>query len=56
MTGFARRTGHGVPDGWSWEVKSVNARGLDIRCRLPAGMDTPEPEGQIGRAPGRERV
>ena len=44
MTGFARRTGQGGPDGWSWEVKSVNARGLDIRCRPSAGMDTLEPE------------
>ena len=44
MTGFARKTGQNGPDGWSWEVKSVNARGLDIRCRLPAGMDTLEPE------------
>jgi len=44
MTGFARRTGQGGPDGWSWEVKSVNARGLDIRYRPPAGMDTLEPE------------
>ena len=44
MTGFSRRTGQGGPDGWSWEVKSVNARGLDIRYRPPAGMDTLEPE------------
>ena len=44
MTGFARKTGRDGPDGWSWEVKSVNARGLDIRCRLPAGMDALEPE------------
>ncbi len=44
MTGFARGDGSQGPDGWSWEVKSVNARGLDIRCRFPAGMDTLEPE------------
>ena len=35
MTGFAR--GHGVsgPYAWSWEIKSVNAKGLDVRFRLP---------------------
>ena len=44
MTGFARGDGSQGPDSWSWEVKSVNARGLDIRCRFPAGMDTLEPE------------
>ncbi len=39
MTGFAR--GHGVSGayGWSWELKSVNAKGLDLRLRLPPGWD-----------------
>jgi uncharacterized protein (TIGR00255 family) len=39
MTGFAR--GHGVSGayGWAWELKSVNAKGLDLRLRLPAGWD-----------------
>ena len=43
MTGFAR--GEGQCDGvaWTWEVKSVNARGLDVRCRLPAGVEALEP-------------
>jgi uncharacterized protein (TIGR00255 family) len=42
MTGFAR--GHGVagPYAWSWEVKSVNAKGLDLRLRLPPGWDAIE--------------
>ncbi len=44
MTGFSRGTGRDGPDSWSWEVKSVNARGLDLRCRFPAGMDSLEPE------------
>lgn len=40
MTGFARAEGHDERGyGWSWEVKSVNSRGLDIRCRLPSGFD-----------------
>jgi uncharacterized protein (TIGR00255 family) len=42
MTGFAR--GHGVagPYAWSWEIKSVNAKGLDLRLRLPPGWDAIE--------------
>jgi uncharacterized protein (TIGR00255 family) len=42
MTGYAR--GHGVCGAyaWSWELKSVNAKGLDIRFRLPAGWDAVE--------------
>ena len=27
---------------WSWEIKSVNAKGLDIRFRLPPGWDAVE--------------
>lgn len=43
MTGFAR--GEGRLDGrsWLWEARSVNARGLDVRCRLPAGFEGLEP-------------
>jgi len=43
MTGFAR--GHGESRGcaWSWEIKSVNAKGLDLRLRLPSGWDAVEP-------------
>jgi uncharacterized protein (TIGR00255 family) len=42
MTGFAR--GHGVTGAyaWSWEIKSVNAKGLDLRLRLPPGWDAVE--------------
>lgn len=42
MTGFARARGEQGGDSWVWEVKSVNARGLDIRVRLPAGNDAVE--------------
>ncbi|MFP6740300.1 MAG: YicC/YloC family endoribonuclease [Alphaproteobacteria bacterium] len=44
MTGFARGTGQHGALTWTWEAKSVNARGLDMRCRLPSGMDSMEPE------------
>jgi uncharacterized protein (TIGR00255 family) len=42
MTGFARA--HGVSGSyvWAWEIKSVNAKGLDLRLRLPAGWDAIE--------------
>ena len=39
MTGFARSDGSDDTVSWVWEAKSVNGRGLDIRCRLPSGMD-----------------
>lgn len=44
MTGFARI--EGAQDGrrWTWEIKSVNGRGLELRFRLPPGFDFLEPE------------
>ena len=42
MTGFARGQGHIGAYAWSWEIKSVNAKGLDIRFRLPPGWDAVE--------------
>jgi uncharacterized protein (TIGR00255 family) len=43
MTGFARSEGT-QPDGtWVWEVRSVNARGLELRWRLPPGLEGLEP-------------
>ncbi len=43
MTGFARAEGHGESCSWIWEAKSVNAKGLDVRCRLPMGFEGLEP-------------
>lgn len=39
MTGFARSHGAATNYAWSWEIKSVNAKGLDLRLRLPPGFD-----------------
>lgn len=39
MTGFASRTGASAPFSWSWELRSVNGRGLDIRVRAPDWVD-----------------
>jgi uncharacterized protein (TIGR00255 family) len=50
MTGFAR--GHGVSGAysWAWELKSVNAKGLDLRLRLPVGWDAVEGPVRSGAA------
>ena len=42
MTGFARSHGVTGAYAWSWELKSVNAKGLDLRLRLPPGWDVVE--------------
>jgi uncharacterized protein (TIGR00255 family) len=42
MTGFARDHGVSGSYAWSWELKSVNAKGLDLRLRLPPGWDAVE--------------
>lgn len=39
MTGFARSHGASGPYAFEWELKSVNAKGLDVRLRLPSGWD-----------------
>ena len=39
MTGFASATGNLDRVEWVWEVRGVNARGLDLRLRLPDGSD-----------------
>ena len=43
MTGFA--DSHGAHDGlrWRWEAKSVNGRSLELRLRMPPGLDGIEP-------------
>ena len=39
MTGFARSQGQYQGCSWTWEVKSVNGKALDMRCRFPHGFD-----------------
>jgi uncharacterized protein (TIGR00255 family) len=43
MTGFARTEGSSAGLSWTWELRSVNGRGLDLRFRLPNGWDGLEP-------------
>jgi uncharacterized protein (TIGR00255 family) len=42
MTGFARAEGTSNAGAWVWELRSVNGRGLDLRFRLPPGLDALE--------------
>lgn len=42
MTGFARTSGQDDRFAWVWESRSVNARGLDVRCRVPSGYEAAE--------------
>jgi len=37
MTAFATQQGNADGDSWTWEVRSVNGRGLDVKLRLPDG-------------------
>ncbi|MDP3264444.1 MAG: YicC/YloC family endoribonuclease [Tabrizicola sp.] len=39
MTGFAAARGAGVGYSWSWDVRSVNGKGLDLRLRVPDWID-----------------
>ncbi|MDO9417567.1 YicC/YloC family endoribonuclease [Pararhizobium sp.] len=44
MTGFARREGTSGRHRWAWELRSVNGKGLDLRLRLPPGLEAWEAE------------
>jgi uncharacterized protein (TIGR00255 family) len=39
MTGFSRSTGNHPGGAFSWELKSVNGKGLEVRLRLPPGLE-----------------
>ena len=58
MTGFSHADGATQTFAWNWELRSVNARGLDVRLRLPAGNDALEPKVReaIGRYLSRGSV
>lgn len=63
MTGFARYEGQldlsdGIFADWAWELKTVNAKGLDIRFRLPHGYEDMEAAARrlLDQALGRGAV
>jgi uncharacterized protein (TIGR00255 family) len=39
MTGFGRSAGVHGETTWHWEVRSVNGRGLELRFRMPSGLE-----------------
>jgi uncharacterized protein (TIGR00255 family) len=47
MTGFADAQGAFDTLRWRWEVRSVNGRSLDLRLRLPPGMEGMEPAARV---------
>ena len=58
MTGFAERRGEGAGHEWRWEIRSVNGRGLDLRLRLPEGVEGLEAAAReaVGAAASRGSV
>jgi uncharacterized protein (TIGR00255 family) len=39
MTGFARANGSNPSSSWQWDLRSVNGKSLDVRFRLPPGLE-----------------
>jgi uncharacterized protein (TIGR00255 family) len=39
MTGFAARRGSAAGMSWTWDLRSVNGKGLDLRLRVPDWID-----------------
>jgi uncharacterized protein (TIGR00255 family) len=58
MTGFARSHGVSGSYAWGWEIKSVNAKGLDVKLRLPPGWDAVDApvRGRVAEALARGSV
>lgn len=58
MTGFAARKGQGAGHSWTWDLRSVNGKGLDLRLRVPDWIDGLEAalRAELGRALGRGNV
>jgi uncharacterized protein (TIGR00255 family) len=44
MTGFARNAGSHEGTSWAWELRSVNAKGFELKCRMGPWTDRLEPE------------
>lgn len=58
MTAFATQQGHADGASWTWEVRSVNGRGVDIKLRLPDGLDGVEAKvrAAVGEVANRGNV
>lgn len=55
MTGFGRAEGSAAGIAWAWEMRSVNGRGLELRLRMPTGLDGLEPGLRDTAAVGLKR-
>jgi uncharacterized protein (TIGR00255 family) len=58
MTGFAAGRGQMKGYGWSWDLRAVNGRGLDLRLRVPDWIEGLEAvlRAELGRAVQRGNV
>ena len=58
MTAFAASKGAQHGFSWTWEMRSVNGKGLDLRLRVPDWVEGLEPglRARIGKALGRGNV
>lgn len=58
MTGYATRRGTALGQDWVWDIRSVNGKGLDLRLRLPDGIEGLEAavRAEAGRAMTRGNV
>ncbi len=55
MTGFADLAGEAEGLSWVWEARSDNGRGLDLRLRLPEGLEALDPPLRAAFAQGLAR-
>lgn len=58
MTAFATQQGQADGASWTWDLRSVNGRGLDLKVRLPDGMQALEAEVRkaVGAAAKRGNI
>ncbi len=58
MTGFASAQGERAGTSWTWELRGVNGKGLDLRLRIPDGIDGLEAavRARLSAALGRGNV
>ncbi len=47
MTGYGRAEGSDAQVSWAWEARSVNGKSLEIRCRVPTGLDRVESQARL---------
>lgn len=58
MTGFASHRGQGTGHDWTWDLRSVNGKGLETRLRVPDWIEGLEPaiRTELAKAASRGSV